>query len=354
MSHSSRRISITALAVFASQGCFSPNAPVGDGTGAASSEGSSSTLGGTADSTGGTQDPSDGTMNPTDAGSSGQTTADASTTSADGDSSGTSTGGVACDPLDDACADGFLCDGTECVAVPEGMVAVPGGAFMMGCNEELDSECWDNEYPYHEVVLSSFAIDRTEVTANAYAECVDDGTCSPPTTQTAFKNIECYPTSGEQPVVCVDWFQARDYCAWRDARLPTEAEWEKAARGVDGRVYPWGNTSPTCTEANLLDCPGAEALAVGSKPAGASPYGALDMAGNVFEWVSDWYSPSYYVGSPGQDPLGPDSGSTRVLRSSAYFYDFTACRASFRGVDYDAPTPDDANITIGFRCAASP
>lgn len=234
------------------------------------------------------------------------------------------------------------------------MVAVPGGAFMMGCNEELDSECFDDEYPYHEVVLSSFAIDQTEVTASAYAECVDEGTCSPPTTQTAFDGIECNPTSGDQAVVCVDWFQARDYCAWREGRLPTEAEWEKAARGVDGRVYPWGNESPTCTEAHLMSCPGGQVLDVGSKPAGASPYGALDMAGNVFEWVSDWYGAAYYVLSPAQDPTGPADGSRRSLRSGSWQYGFASGRASFRGVDYDAPTPDDANSNIGFRCAVSP
>jgi formylglycine-generating enzyme required for sulfatase activity len=218
---------------------------------------------------------------------------------------------------------------------------------MMGCNDAIDTECWDDQYPYHELLISSFAIDQTEVTANAYAECVDAGDCQPP-------EADCNTTTGEQPVTCVDWFRARDYCAWRGARLPTEAEWEKAARGTDGRLFPWGNEPITCARANLLasNCGESGPIDVGSKPAGASPYGALDMAGNVFEWVSDWYDAAYYVTSPDQDPQGPPNGTVRAMRSASWNYGVGS--AAFRGPDFETPPPDYGSVLIGFRCAVSP
>lgn len=248
----------------------------------------------------------------------------------------------------------MLCDGETCVSPPADAVAVPGGPFMMGCNEDLDASCGDDEYPYHEVVLSSFAIDQTEVTADEFAECQDAGVCSALATMTAFDQ-PCPPTSDNQPVVCVDWYQARDYCEWRGGSLPTEAQWEKAARGDDGRTYPWGEATVTCTLAQALDtCMPPGPIDVGSKPAGASPYGALDMAGNVFEWVADWYSPSYYVSSPTQDPVGPGSGEARGIRSGYFQYNGYSARTSCRGPNYDVPTPDDANVDVGFRCAYAP
>jgi formylglycine-generating enzyme required for sulfatase activity len=227
---------------------------------------------------------------------------------------------------------------------------------MMGCNEEVDTQCLDDEYPYHEVTLASFAIDRTEVTAEAYAECVSAGECSPPAL-TFGDRQPCANTSGQQPVACVDWFQARDFCASIGKRLPTEAEWEKAARGTDGRMFPWGNDAPDCSRAHLgAPCPvSAEPLVVGSKPAGASPYGALDMAGNLFEWVSDWYGVAYYVSSPAENPPGPATGTRRALRSSSSSFALEyGSRVSLRGPDYLAATPDDTSNAIGFRCALTP
>ncbi len=270
---------------------------------------------------------------------------------------GTTTGTPACDPLDDSCGKGLICDGAECVAPAEDMVAVPGGPFMMGCNEEVDDQCNDDEYPYHEVLLSSFAIDRNEVTADAYAACVDAGECPAPATFIELYQSDCPNSSGDQPVVCVDWFSARDYCEWLGRRLPTEAEWEKAARGPDGRRYPWGNRAATCADANLDSsaCGAAGFLPVGSKPAGASPYGALDMAGNAFEWVADWYEAAYYVGSPMQDPQGPANGTRRAARSSSYNYLLSfGSRVAFRTPDYETPAPDVPGTVVGFRCAADP
>lgn len=341
---------------FAWAGCFSPNVP---DSGAPESSSTSTSGIDVTTSTGippgdvsGSSDVAVSTDAATETGSGSETTSEDSGGASE---SGTSTGAPACDLLDDSCPDGMLCDGSACVEPPEGMVAVGGGPFMMGCNEALDVDCIDDEYPFHEVTLSSFAIDQTEVTAAAYDACVDAGECDAPTTETAFESIECFPTSGDQPVVCVNWFQARDYCDWRGARLPTEAEWEKAARGGDGRVFPWGNEAPTCSRAHYYTCVGDEGpIAVGSKPAGASPYGALDMAGNVFEWVGDWYSASYYVNSPDVDPPGPLAGTRHALRSSAYYFYAISSRTSLRAPNYDTPTDNDANTDVGFRCAVSP
>lgn len=347
---STRNMIAASLGLAAASGCFSPNDPPAGSGGSATETTSSGSASATDSPTTGPSDESSGTNPATTTSSQDESSSGPGSTGNSGvDSTGSSTTGSACDALDDTCGEGLLCDGSDCVAPPEGMVAVPGGTFMMGCNDAIDTECLDDQYPYHELLISSFAIDQTEVTASAYAECVDAGECPPP-------EAGCNTTSGEQPVVCVNWFGARDYCTWREARLPTEAEWEKAARGTDGRLFPWGNDAPTCAHANLDAgaCGASGPIAVGSKPAGASPYGALDMAGNVFEWVSDWYDAAYYVTSPGQDPQGPADGMFRAMRSTASNYILAAARTSFRGPDFDTPSPDGGSESVGFRCALSP
>ncbi len=335
-------------------GCFAPgDSEVPQDTEATSTSGSASESGDPS-GTPTESDPSDPSSDATDDGStttpgSGDSTTDAT------DSADSTTGTSECNDVSAPCPDEQYCvDNRYCDNPPAGMVAVPGGPFMMGCNEELDSECEDNEFPYHEVFLSAFAIDRTEVTVAAYADCVADGVCSSPHPMNPF-GTECTDLPGDFPVTCVDWFQAREYCEWIGGQLPTEAQWEKAARGTDGRVYPWGNEVPTCTEVNMSGCEMPNGpIAVASKPAGASPYGALDMAGNVFEWVADWYSASYYVESPAMDPLGPDEGTEKYPRNAAFYYFGGAQRASFRGNTYDTPTPADGNMSVGFRCAFVP
>jgi formylglycine-generating enzyme required for sulfatase activity len=209
--------------------------------------------------------------------------------------------------LDGASLDGTVLDGPSSDARPgAAMVDVPQGPFWMGCNEALDADCSGNEYPYHEVTLSAYRIDVTEVAVVAYADCVDAGACSEPDSGAA-----CNWSAvgrGDHPINCVDWQQAADYCAWAGKRLPTEAEWEKAARGTDGRKYPWGSDAPTCSLANFYYGVGGCAdgtVPVGSSPAGASPYAALNLAGNVGEWVADWYETFYYASSPSDDPVGP-------------------------------------------------
>ncbi|MFL5322542.1 MAG: formylglycine-generating enzyme family protein [Myxococcaceae bacterium] len=245
-----------------------------------------------------------------------------------------------------AAATSCKCSGSR-PAVPDAgttepaMVTVPAGAFPMGCRELCSDAVSGADIPVHTVELSAFAIDRTEVTQEAYSRCVAAKACTRPGAN--FDPVK----KPSFPITNVTWEQARDYCAWTGKRLPTEAEWEKAARGTDQRRYPWGPEQPDCERANFEPC-GGKLVTVGALPNGASPYGALDMAGNVEEWVADWYSGAYYRESPAKDPLGPavDSGSGHVVRGGSYRYDAWHLGATVRFWDPGGPTDE-----LGFRCA---
>ena len=224
------------------------------------------------------------------------------------------------------------------------MLYVPAGEFTMGSDNGAS-----NEQPVHQVYLDAFWIDQTEVTNAMYALCVQAGTCTPPAFNSSYTHGSYYGNSqyADYPVVYVDWNQASAYCGWAGpstgsglGRLPTEAEWEKAARGTDGRTYPWGNAAP---DMSLLNYNGnmGDTTKVGSYPDGASPYGLYDMAGNVWEWVADWYSETYYQNSPASNPVGLDSGSWDGHVSNL--------RASMRV----RGNPDLYSHNIGFRCARS-
>ena len=239
------------------------------------------------------------------------------------------------------------------------MVYVPAGAFSMGgdsgaalrecqrASSLCEPDVFKSEEPAHSVTLKAFWIDQTEVTNGKYAQCVQGGACQPPADVRSRSWGDYYnsPMFAEYPVLNVDWNQASAYCAWAGARLPTEAEWEKAARGTDGRLYPWGMTlNPDLAN---YDEQFMDPKPVGSYPGGASPYGALDMAGNVSEWVADWYGETYYAESPANDPHGPASGTLRVARGGSW-YDFPV---HLRSIDRNRYEPTHTNFGIGFRCA---
>jgi formylglycine-generating enzyme required for sulfatase activity len=220
------------------------------------------------------------------------------------------------------------------------MIYVPSGEFTMGSSDD-DRDGRDEEKPAHTVDLAAFWIDRTEVTNAQYRACVEAGACPEPT---CWENDDL--NADDQPVVCVTWDDAQAFAAWAGGRLPTEAEWEKAARGTDGRLYPWGVDAPDCEKANLKGCAG-KTIPVASMAAGASPYGPMEMAGNVWEWVADWYDEDYYSSSPASNPQGPDAGERRVLRGGSFDMSAPRLRCAFR----IGSLPAYSNWDLGFRVA---
>ncbi len=246
---------------------------------------------------------------------------------------------------------------------------VPAGAFIMGSEQGLT-----DEQPAHSVVLDTFWMDKTEITNEMYALCVQSGACNPPSDLTYYD----VPEYADHPVVYVSWTDSAAYCSWADRRLPTEAEWEKAASWDpaenEKRIYPWGDEFD-CTAGNFDDeteldafimpgspnCDGyTRTSTVGSFPAGASPYGMLDMGGNVWEWVHDAFietdpiygsTQNYYAISPAANPPGVDPALTdyRVMRGGSWNVNFGFGRTAYRlwfGLD-------DSYDFAGFRCARS-
>ena len=259
--------------------------------------------------------------------------------------------------------------GSIMVSEKDGMsrVYVPAGEFQMGSTDDQISkliqgcikngskqancENWfKDEKPMHMVWLDNYWIDMTEVTNGLYEKCVEAGNCRPPHDTSSNKQSSYFGNAqfDHFPVINVDWSQANTYCQWAGRRLPSEAEWEKAARGTDGRTYPWGEGIDK-SKANYADNRN-DTTQVGSYPNGVSIYGAMDMMGNVNEWVTDWYDEKYYQSqTTWRSPTGPSSGANRVLRGGAWndvSLIFSAYRAKL--------DPSFSANELGFRCAVSP
>jgi serine/threonine-protein kinase len=222
------------------------------------------------------------------------------------------------------------------------MVYVPAGEFLMGSE---DADAYDDETPEHTVYLDAYWIYKHEVTNAQYRQCIEDGVCS--------GDLSSYPENNF-PAVYINWSEATDYCQWAGGRLPTEAEWEKAARGTDARKYPWGDAYPNCDLVNyggiFGGCAGGIAE-VCSFSADISPYGAMDMAGNVSEWTANWYDSNYYANSSYLNPTGPDNGENRVIRGGNYFS--TASDGRVRITERKILFSGMEGL-VGFRCVYSP
>ncbi len=244
---------------------------------------------------------------------------------------------------------GFLPDA---LAGPE-LCRIPAGTFTMGSDNDLP-----NEAPARKVYLDAYYIGKTEVTnAEYYLFWLESGGAGSEHTPISYEGAfgtwpEIAKTKPNHPVVGVSWGSATAYAAWRGMRLPTEAEWEKAARGTTARRWPWGNTftqriKDTTLHANVWKLDGAHLQPVGTYPTGISPYGAHDMAGNVWEWVSDWYSENFYHHSPDRNPKGPAGGSRRVVKGGSWLNPETFARCSVRFGQH----PAIGTSFIGFRLA---
>ena len=231
--------------------------------------------------------------------------------------------------------------GSTQVSDMDGMVQVyvPAGEFEMG---STDGE--DDEEPVHMVYLDAYWIDQTEVTNAMYARCVADGACGEPGGKYyGDTNYE------DHPVVYVSWYDAEDYCTWAGRELPSEAQWEKAARGINGGIYPWGNAAPDCNLVNYYGC-NENVIEVGSLEAGASYYEVLDMAGNVMEWVFDWYDSDYYSGSVEKNPENTSYSGKKVLRGGSWFGNSIGVGSANRSWG----PPDNVCDQVGFRCLIVP
>ena len=266
---------------------------------------------------------------------------------------------------------------------PDGMVLIPAGNFQMGCDTTSLYDCSEarfgtggsHEVPLHTVYMDSYFIDINEITNSQYAQCVAAGACQPPVSHIyegqLIYNDNHYGDAqyGNFPITNIPWVDGDNYCAWAGKSLPSEAQWEKAARGSsDTRIWPWGNTPPNCSLLNFRDIGGADwcgvnvngvaTAAVGSHPLGASPYGVMDMAGNVEEWVLDMGISDYYsYFEPDAWPPNPISGDRKpiygkpehIVRGGPWNAASIGVRVSTRVFGGGGPS-----TLIGFRCAANP
>ena len=263
------------------------------------------------------------------------------------------------------CKDGKWVDEGGCVP---GSVTIPAGSFKMGCEKDMEGNCPEDTVPVHEVSLSSYVMDKFEVPVELFEKCIAENVCTnnsadEPHYRTSAESDKCNIGNSDRlnhPANCVTWYGAKAYCEWLGKRLPTEAEWENAAKSGKVQIYPWGNTpvascDNTVMKGNANGCGSNVTSPVGSKAAGASEQGIFDLSGNVAEYTEDWYKKKFYSTEEAskadtQGPAEPEKDKFKVIRGGSYIYGENHTRASFRG----SAKLDDPAIDFGFRCVSSP
>lgn len=240
------------------------------------------------------------------------------------------------------------------------MVKIPAGTFLMGSDKKVDRNAYQPEFPQRRVYLDAYEIDKFEVTTVQFLKFVL-ATDRKPLIDWQYEGGNFQETMANHPVMHVSWFEAEAYCQWAGKRLPTSAEWEKAARGEDGRIYPWGNEPAGLSRANFgrtgLSGPVRDRperlllyppiISVDKYENAVSPYGVFQLAGNVAEWTADWYDPHYYKTAPDRNPKGPEKGTQRAFRGGGWIDSTPSVRPAQRnGTD-----PNTKMNWLGFRCA---
>ena len=263
------------------------------------------------------------------------------------------------------CKNGKWVDDGECVS---GKVTIPAGSFSMGCDKDLEGECPEDTVPVHEVALSSYVMDKFEVPVELFELCIAENVCTndnedEPHYRTSAESDKCNignPERKNHPANCVTWHGAKAYCEWLGKRLPTEAEWENAAKSGKAQIYPWGNEPAASCDNTVMKgsangCGSNTTSPIGSKVAGVSEQGVFDLSGNVSEYTEDWYEKKFYSTEEAskadtQGPAEPEGDKLKVVRGGSYVYGENRARASFRG----SAKLDDPAIDFGFRCVSSP
>lgn len=263
------------------------------------------------------------------------------------------------------CKNGKWVDEGDCVS---GSVTIPAGSFKMGCEKDMEGSCPENAVPVHDVSLSGYVMDKFEVPVELFEKCIAENVCTndnadEPHYRTSSESDKCNignPERKNHPANCVTWYGAKAYCEWLGKRLPTEAQWENAAKSGKVQIYPWGNTPEascdnTVMKSSANGCGSNTTSPVGSKAAGVSEQGIFDLSGNVSEYTEDWYEKKFYSTEAAseadtQGPAEPEKDKYKVIRGGSYIYGENHTRASFRS----SSKLDDPAIDFGFRCVSSP